>query len=63
MTAEYGKYTKVGGLGVMIDELSTSLADLGEKIVIITPWYEDREKKSPDMLTRDGISYLYKQDI
>lgn len=41
-TPEYAKYTKTGGLGVMTDELSRGLADLGEEVYVITPWYEDK---------------------
>ena len=57
ITPEYGKYTKTGGLGVMTDELSTGLADLGEDVYVVTPWYEDKSKKNPDMLVKDGIVF------
>lgn len=46
-TPEYGKYTKTGGLGVMTDELSRGLAELGEEVYVITPLYEDKKKKNP----------------
>ena len=57
-TPEYGKYTKTGGLGVMTDELSRGLAQLGEEVYVITPWYEDKNKKNPRALSDDGIKFL-----
>ena len=47
----------------MTDELSTGLADLGENVIVITPWYEDKAKKNPKALTDDGINHLYNLDI
>lgn len=44
-TPEYGKYTKTGGLGVMTDELSRGLAELGETVYVVTPLYEDKRVK------------------
>lgn len=41
-TPEYGDWTKTGGLGVMTYELSVGLAALGQSVVVITPWYENR---------------------
>lgn len=56
-TPEYGKYTKTGGLGVMTDELSRGMAELGEEVYVITPMYEDKFKKNPKVLEDDGILY------
>ena len=47
----------------MTDELSTGLADLGENVVVITPWYEDKAKKNPKALTDDGINHLFNLEI
>lgn len=60
---EFGNYTKTGGLGVMTDELSKGLADLGENVLVITPWYESCAKKSPNLLEKNGIKFLYNIDI
>jgi len=57
-TPEFGKWTKTGGLGVMTDELSKGLADLGEEIYVITPWYDIKEKANPDVLLKDGIKFV-----
>ena len=37
---ELGQWSKVGGLGVMVDELTQMLADLGVEVHVITPYYE-----------------------
>jgi len=38
-TPELGKWSTVGGLGVMIDELSVGMAELGQEIIVISPYY------------------------
>jgi len=38
-TPELGRWSTVGGLGVMIDELSIGLAALGQDIIVISPYY------------------------
>lgn len=39
-TPELGRWSTVGGLGVMVDELSLSLAKLGQEVIVISPYYE-----------------------
>jgi hypothetical protein len=39
VTPELGKWSTVGGLGVMVDELSVGLAELGADVVCISPYY------------------------
>ena len=41
VTPELGKWSAVGGLGIMIDELSQDLALLGEDVHVITPYYHN----------------------
>ena len=41
---ELGRWSTVGGLGVMVDELSIGLANLGQEVVVISPYY-DRNRK------------------
>lgn len=43
-TPELGKWSTVGGLGVMVDELSVGLADLGQEVIVISPYYERNRK-------------------
>ena len=44
VTPEIGRWSTVGGLGVMIDELSQGLVELGEEIICISPYYEKNRK-------------------
>lgn len=41
----------------MTDELARGLAELGEDVVVITPWYDNKAKSNPQMLLKDGINY------
>jgi len=43
-TPELGRWSTVGGLGVMVDELSIGLADLGQDVYVISPYYERNRK-------------------
>jgi len=43
-TPELGKYSTVGGLGVMVDELSVGIAELGQEVYVISPYYERNRK-------------------
>lgn len=43
-TPELGRWSTVGGLGVMVDELSIGLADLGQEVIVISPYYERNRK-------------------
>ena len=43
-TPELGRWSTVGGLGVMVDELSVGLRALGQEVVVISPYY-DRNRK------------------
>ena len=44
ITPELGRWSTTGGLGVMIDELSIGLAQLGEEVICISPYYERNRK-------------------
>jgi starch synthase len=39
-TPELGRWSTVGGLGVMVDELALSLAKQGQEVIVISPYYE-----------------------
>jgi starch synthase len=43
-TPELGRWSTVGGLGVMVDELAIGLADLGQDVTVISPYYERNRK-------------------
>lgn len=41
---ELGRWSTVGGLGVMVDELSQGLVELGEEVIVVSPYYERNRK-------------------
>ena len=43
-TPELGRWSTVGGLGVMVDELSIGLVDLGQDVTVVSPYYERNRK-------------------
>ena len=43
-TPELGRWSTVGGLGVMVDELAIGLAKLGQQVTVISPYYERNRK-------------------
>jgi starch synthase len=43
-TPELGRWSTVGGLGVMGDELASGLAELGQEVTVISPYYERNRK-------------------
>lgn len=57
VTPELGKWSTVGGLGVMVDELSVGLAELGADVTCISPYYNVNRKGESDYLKSDGISF------
>lgn len=59
-TPELGRWSTVGGLGVMVDELSIGLADLGQQVIVISPYYERNRKGQTGYLAADpaGIKYV-----
>lgn len=40
ITPELGKWSTVGGLGVMVDNLPKALAKQGEEVIVISPYYD-----------------------
>ena len=60
LTPELGRWSTVGGLGVMVDELSQGLAMLGERIVMVSPYYAKNRKGETDYLAKDPIKIVHK---
>jgi hypothetical protein len=58
-TPELGRWSTVGGLGVMVDELAYGLALLGQDVWVISPYYERNRKGETGYLAKDpaGINY------
>ncbi len=62
-TPEVGRWSTVGGLGVMVDELAYGLALLGQDVTIISPYYERNRKGERDYLARDPAGINWKSNI
>lgn len=50
LTAELGRFSTAGGLGVMVDELTKGLAALGLEVYVISPYYSVNRKNEGDYL-------------
>lgn len=59
-TPELGRWSTVGGLGVMVDELSQGLASLGERVIMVSPYYYKNRKGETDYLAKDPIKIVHK---
>ena len=57
---ELGRWSTIGGLGVMVDELAIGLSDLGEDVWVISPYYHKNKKGETGYLERDpaGIKWV-----
>lgn len=60
---ELGRFSTVGGLGVMVDELSQGLVALGEEVWVVTPYYEKNKKGETGYLTNDKANVVWKINI
>lgn len=50
LTAELGRFSTAGGLGVMVDELTKGLAALGLEVYVISPYYMVNRKNQTGYL-------------
>lgn len=50
LTAELGRFSTAGGLGVMVDELTKGLAKLGLEVYVVSPYYAVNRKDQADYL-------------
>jgi len=60
ITPELGRWSTVGGLGVMVDELSIGLHNLGQSVTVISPYYERNRKGQTGYLANDPCGIRYK---
>lgn len=66
VTPELGKWSTVGGLGVMVDELTQvnniimtqGLAQLGYDVYCVSPYYHTNRKGETEYLANNKSSYL-----
>ncbi|KAL0246198.1 hypothetical protein GEMRC1_007412 [Eukaryota sp. GEM-RC1] len=62
VTAELGKWSTIGGLGVMVYELSQKLAELGQKVVVISPYYHYNKYQKSGYL-KDEFQHSLEHDV
>jgi len=60
---ELGRFSSIGGLGTMVDELSKGLADLGLDVYVISPAYTFNRRGETRYLERDGIRWTRNIDV
>ncbi len=63
VTPELGRWSTVGGLGVMVDELSQGLNSLGQEIIMISPYYNQNRKGKTDYLANDPFNIHYIKNV
>eukprot|EP01113_Clastostelium_recurvatum_P031061 TRINITY_DN3842_c0_g1_i1.p1 TRINITY_DN3842_c0_g1~~TRINITY_DN3842_c0_g1_i1.p1 ORF type:complete len:2351 (-),score=511.23 TRINITY_DN3842_c0_g1_i1:62-7114(-) len=58
VTPEFGRFSTVGGVGVMLDELSRSLVQLGVDVHVISPYYNFGKNGKTNYLEKEeGIKW------
>jgi starch synthase len=62
-TPELGRWSTVGGLGVMVDELSIGLAKLGQNVTVISPYYERNRKGQTGYLAQDPAGIRFASNL
>ncbi len=62
-TPELGRWSTVGGLGVMVDELSLGLQKLGQEVIVISPYYDRNRKGVTGYLSKDPAGFEYVDNI
>ena len=63
VTPELGRWSTVGGLGVMVDELSQGLNTLGQDVIMISPYYDRNRKGVTGYLEHDEFNIKYIRNI
>ena len=63
VTPELGRWSTVGGLGVMVDELSQGLNSAGQKVMMISPYYDRNRKGETEYLKNDPFNIKYLRNI
>ena len=62
-TPELGRWSTVGGLGVMVDELCLGLVELGQEVIVISPYYDRNRKGMTGYLALDPAGFQYIDNI
>ena len=63
VTPELGRWSTVGGLGIMVDELSQGLTSIGQEIIMISPYYNQNRKGHTNYLSNDPFNIHYIRNV
>ena len=63
VTPELGRWSSVGELGIMVDELSQGLASIGQEIIMISPYYNQNIKGDTNYLSNDPFNIHYIKNV
>ena len=63
VTPELGRWSTVGGLGIMVDELSQGLKSLGQQVIMISPYYHQNRKGETNYLKNDPFNIQFLKNI
>jgi glycogen synthase len=60
VTPEYGNFSKVGGIAVMVKDLCEVLVQMGERVVVISPYYNQDRAGKTGYLEAQGVKFQNK---
>ena len=63
VTPELGRWSTIGGLGIMVDELSQALETIGQEIIMISPYYNQNRKGISNYLSNDPFNIHYIRNL
>ena len=63
ISPELGRWSTIGGLGVMVDELSQGLSSIGQEVIMISPYYNQNRKGISNYLLNDPFNIHYLKNI
>ena len=63
ITPELGRWSTIGGLGIMVDELSQALETIGQEIIMISPYYNQNRKGISNYLSNDPFNIHYIRNV
>ena len=63
VTPELGRWSTIGGLGIMVDELSQGLQSIGQEVIMISPYYNQNRKGQSGYLNNDPFNIHYIRNV
>lgn len=60
LTPEYGKFMKIGGLAVIIEDLCEEISRFGTQFHVLMPYFNENLKGETDYMKSLGVKYWFK---